>query len=88
MTQISNEFDPRADSEGPIVKASRSIDPLDPRRELVRITLRREWYAEAMKAVSDQDRDHDLLADLLLEVADAFVETSEGSSSLASDDQN
>jgi hypothetical protein len=41
-----------------------------------------------MKAVSDQDRDHDLLADLLLEVADAFVETSEGSSSLASDDQN
>ena len=73
MTHISDDLNARPDL-GSIVAASGSTDELDRTGELVRVTLRRGWYAEAMKAISDQDRDNDLLADLLVEVADAFLE--------------
>lgn len=59
------------------IKASRPTGELDRGSELVRVTLRPEWYAEAMMAISDQHRDDDLLTDLLVEVAGAFVETGE-----------
>jgi hypothetical protein len=45
--------------------------------ELVQVRLRREWYAHALRAVGDQDRDDDLLillCDLLIEVACALAE--------------
>jgi hypothetical protein len=40
--------------------------------EMVQLRLRRGWYAQAMRAMSDQGQEDDLLIDLVIEVTEAI----------------
>jgi hypothetical protein len=52
-----------------IVEVTEDLERPD---EMVQLRLRRGWCAEAMRAMSDEGRDDDLLIDLVIEVTEAI----------------